>query len=113
MDSAGHGPTLPGPTVVASAWQGPLGAACRCRDARSLMLSCMDGADGVDELVGALVARRRWVRMSQEEVAAACGVSQATISRIEDGLTDPSLRVLLDYAEKVRLSLVWRLGPLP
>ncbi len=90
----------PGPRLVAAARGPPI-------------LSCMDVRDGVDELVGALAARRRLMRMSQEEVAAACGVSQATISRIEDGLTDPSLRVLLDYADYVGLELSWRLGPRP
>lgn len=68
--------------------------------------------DEVDELVAALAARRRDLRMTQAEVAAFCGVSQATISRVEDGLTDPSLRLLTGYANFVGLWFTWSLRPM-
>lgn len=66
-------------------------------------------ADGVDELVGALAARRMQKKMTQAEVATHCAVSQATISRLEDGRGDPPLRLLLQYAHIVDMNLTWML----
>lgn len=62
--------------------------------------------DPVDQVVAALTKRRLLLGLPQVGVAVDCGVSQATLSRIEEGMSDPTLRVLLDYADAVRIDLL-------
>jgi transcriptional regulator with XRE-family HTH domain len=59
----------------------------------------------VDVLVGQLAARRRMLRMSQAQLAAASGVPQSEISRIERGRTQPSIDRLRRLADALGVSV--------
>ena len=59
----------------------------------------------VDILVGQLAARRRVLRMSQAQLAAASGVPQSEISRIERGRTQPSIDRLRRLADALGVSV--------
>ncbi|MEU8136559.1 helix-turn-helix transcriptional regulator [Streptodolium elevatio] len=65
--------------------------------------------DWVRERTRALGVRIRGARLdadlTQEELAHLAGVTKMTIYRIEYGLTDPSLSVLLEIAHAVRIPL--------
>ena len=53
-----------------------------------------------DEKIGDLICTwRKKCDMSQSMLAEACGVSQATISKMESGRQAPSLRQLLDILQ--------------
>ncbi len=45
-------------------------------------------------LAGQLIARRRELRMTQQQLAAASGIHQSEISRIEGGNGNPTLKTL-------------------
>jgi transcriptional regulator with XRE-family HTH domain len=64
----------------------------------------------VDVLVGQLAARRRVLRMSQAQLAAASGVPQSEISRIERGRTRPSIDRLRRLADALGVSLTLAAG---
>lgn len=56
-------------------------------------------------LAAGLVAKRRASRLSQRSVAAIAGVTQASLSRIERGISDPSLSTVLETAHALGLEL--------
>ena len=60
------------------------------------------------QLVGALVARRRALGLSQTEVAARMGTSQSSVARIESGAADVRLTTIERYAAAVGWQLDWR-----
>ena len=45
-------------------------------------------------LAGQLIARRRELRMTQQQLAAASGIRQSEISRIESGYGNPTLKTI-------------------
>ena len=45
-------------------------------------------------LAGQLIARRRELRMTQQQLAAASGIHQSEISRIESGNGNPTLKTI-------------------
>ena len=61
-------------------------------------------------LAGQLIARRRELRMTQQQLAAASGIHQSEISRIESGNGNPTLKTLgaLTDALGVELSIAER-----
>ena len=61
-------------------------------------------------LAGQLIARRRELRMTQQQLAAASGIDQSEISRIESGNGNPTLKTLgaLTGALGVELSIAER-----
>jgi transcriptional regulator with XRE-family HTH domain len=61
-------------------------------------------------LAGQLIARRRELRMTQQQLAAASGIHQSEISRIEGGNGNPRLKTLgaLTGALGVELSITER-----
>ena len=58
-------------------------------------------------LAGQLIARRRELRMTQQQLATASGIHQSEISRIESGSGNPTLKTLgaLTGALGVELSI--------
>ena len=62
------------------------------------------------DLAGQLVDRRRELHLTQAQVAAASGLDQSVVSRIEQGLGNPTARTLalLARALDARLTLVDR-----
>jgi hypothetical protein len=62
------------------------------------------------DLAGELVDRRRELHLTQAQVAAASGLDQSVVSRIEQGLGNPTARTLalLARALDARLTLVDR-----
>jgi DNA-binding XRE family transcriptional regulator len=58
-------------------------------------------------LAGQLITRRRELRMTQQQLAAASGIHQSEISRIESGNGNPTLKTLgaLTSALGVQLSI--------
>lgn len=51
-----------------------------------------------DSIVDALVARRKELRMTQQDIAERTGINRANISRFEIKKHTPSLEVLTKYA---------------
>jgi transcriptional regulator with XRE-family HTH domain len=51
-----------------------------------------------------LRAARKKLRLSQEEVAARCGLEQGEVSRIERGLRDPQVSTLEKLAAAVEVA---------
>ncbi len=81
--------------------------------ARALQAGGMDD-DGLAARLGAQVRRLRWVHeLSQQQLAAAAGVPQATVSRLESGVRLPGLRTLDQLVRPLRLELVVTLRPRP
>jgi len=63
-----------------------------------------DFPDGIDEPAGAALARwRRRRRLSGQALGERVGMSQATISRLESGTTNPDPRVVRRVAEALEL----------
>jgi ribosome-binding protein aMBF1 (putative translation factor) len=59
-------------------------------------------------LASALIRARKDANMTQEQVAAAMGTTQATIARLESGRSLPSTRTLKRFAEATGTRLVVR-----
>ncbi len=59
-----------------------------------------------------IVDRRRVLHMTQQELAAASGLHQSVVSRIEQGVANPTMRTLsaLARALDARLTLICRRG---
>ena len=55
-------------------------------------------AEDQDEVLAALVERRRRLGLSQTTVAARMGTSQSAVARLEAGGSDPRLSTLTRYA---------------
>ena len=66
-------------------------------------------AERRQQLVAALVTRRRELGLSQTEVAARMGTSQSAVARIEAGGTDARLTTMERYAAALGWQLDWRL----
>lgn len=63
--------------------------------------------EGLRAAIGAAVGRRRReLGMGQEELADALGVSQAHVSRLERGLTNPTLETLRRLQEVLGVRLL-------
>ncbi len=62
-------------------------------------------------LAGALVAARSQADMTQEQVAAAMGTTQAVVARLESGRTMPSTRTLERFAKATGMQLRIRFEP--
>lgn len=66
--------------------------------------------DSVDELVGALIIRRRdYLQRTKNAVADGMGDTAGYVGAVEGGLVDPSLRWLMRYAEALGMELTWTL----
>lgn len=59
-------------------------------------------------LVNTLIARRRELKLTQQALAAASGVAQTEISRIERGRQSPTLDTFSRLASALRLELIAR-----
>ena len=56
-------------------------------------------------LAGQLIARRRELRMTQQQLAAASGIHQSEISRIESGHGNPTLKTISALARALGAEL--------
>lgn len=63
----------------------------------------------IQELIAALTAARRHKGIKRADVAAACNSRAWFIKMVEQGYVEPTLSLLLDYAEAVDMTLTWRL----
>ena len=64
-----------------------------------------DALEDEFSLAGALLEARSKADMTQEQVAAAMGTTQAVIARLESGRTMPSTRTLKRFAKATRMRL--------
>lgn len=64
-----------------------------------------------DSIIGALLARRQELGLTQAAVAASMGIAQATVSQFESAETDPRLSTLTRYAKAVYCTIEIRLSP--
>lgn len=65
----------------------------------------LDDDSDIARLTDALVARRRALRMTAQEVAERMGVAQSTVNRFEHRETPAKIDVMQRYARAVGLSL--------
>ena len=61
----------------------------------------------------AIINARKEKGMTQKDLSAATGISQADISRLEHGTGNPSIRTLQRVAKALKLSLKIELVPIP
>lgn len=82
--------------------------------ARTIAEAEAEGADGLAELhyfedryrlASELLGRRRALRLTQQQLAAASGVRQSEISRIESGNANPTLRTISALARALGAEL--------
>jgi len=64
-----------------------------------VFMAAYDALEDEFSLAGALIAARSKADMTQEQVAAAMGTTQAVIARLESGRTMPSTRTLERFAK--------------
>jgi DNA-binding XRE family transcriptional regulator len=64
-----------------------------------------------ESIIGALLARRRELGLTQADVADAMGVTQATVSEFESADVDPRLATIVRYARAVHCTLEISLSP--
>jgi predicted transcriptional regulator len=67
-------------------------------------------AEHQDQMLAALVKRRRRLGLSQTAVAARMGTSQSAVARLEAGGSDPKLSTLARYAAAVGISVRYDIG---
>lgn len=73
------------------------------------LLSFIGQDKGIDALIAYLVTIRKACRLTQGDIASACGVSRPTIARLENRqgtLPEVNLKLLRDYAKAVSQEIV-------
>ena len=63
------------------------------------------------QILKALYAARNACRMTQQELAVRSGINQANISKIENGVYNPSLAIINRLAEAMDMELRLQLTP--
>ena len=66
----------------------------------------VDEAEAVSRIVGAMIARRHDLKLSQRDLANLCGLPHSSVARIESGKTVPNLSTLLRIFQELGLRLV-------
>ncbi len=66
----------------------------------------IDEAENISKIVGAMIERRHYLKLSQRELADLCGLPHSSVARIESGRTTPNLSTLLKIFRELGLSLV-------
>ncbi len=74
-------------------------------------VAAYDTLEAEFSLAGALIEARSRAEMTQEQVAAAMGTTQAVIARLESGRTMPSTRTLERFARATGMRLRIRFEP--
>ena len=64
----------------------------------------IDEVESLSAIVGAMIARRNDMGLSQRELALMCGIPQSSVARIESGRTTPNLSTLLKIFRELDLS---------
>ena len=67
--------------------------------------SCITRESIVLDMVNIIRNRRKELGLSQEELAARCGVSRQTINAIENNKYDPSLSLAFGLAEELEVTV--------
>ena len=65
----------------------------------------IDEVESISAIIGAMIARRNDMGLTQRELAAVCGIPQSSVARIESGRTTPNLCTLLKIFRQLGLSL--------
>jgi DNA-binding XRE family transcriptional regulator len=55
----------------------------------------MDEVEALSQIVGAMIAQRHHLALSQRDLADLCGLPHSSVARIESGKTTPNLSTLL------------------
>ena len=63
------------------------------------------------QIIKAMLSSRAEKSMTQKQLADITGISQADISRLENGNANPSLRTLVRLADGMGMKLNWSLFP--
>jgi DNA-binding XRE family transcriptional regulator len=65
----------------------------------------LDEAEAISQIVGAVVARRTEMGLTQRELAAQCGIPQSSVARMESCKTTPNLGTLLNICHHLGLQV--------
>ena len=65
----------------------------------------IEDVEDLTMIIGAVIAKRRELALSQRDLAELCGLPQSSVARIESGQTSPNLTTLLKLLRKLDLSL--------
>ena len=66
----------------------------------------IDEIKAVSQIVGAMIARRHDLHLSQRDLADLCGIPHSSAARIESGKNTPNLHTLLKIFRELGLNLV-------
>ena len=66
----------------------------------------IEEAENLAEIVGAMVRQRKFLGISQRELASMCDMPQSSVARIESLRTSPNLETLLKLFEPLGLTLM-------
>ena len=65
----------------------------------------LDEVEEISAIVGAMIAQRRNLELSQRDLAELCGIPHSSVARIESGKTIPNLTTLLKLFDKLGLRI--------
>lgn len=72
------------------------------------------GLDEVEErakIVSAMINQRRYLNLSQRDLAEICGLPHSSVARIESGKSSPNLTTLLKIFDTLGLTLSVQVNP--
>ena len=65
----------------------------------------LDEVEEISAIVGAMIAQRRNLELSQRDLAELCGIPHSSVAIIESGKTSPNLTTLLKLFDKLGLRI--------
>ena len=65
----------------------------------------IDEIEAISKIIGAMVAQRHSMNLSQRDLAYLCQLPQSSIARIESGKTTPNLTTLLKIFNQLQLTI--------
>jgi predicted transcriptional regulator len=65
----------------------------------------IDEVEALSQIVGAMIEQRHYLKLSQRDLAALCGIPHSSVARIESGKTTPNLGTLLNIFQHLNLQL--------
>lgn len=64
----------------------------------------LDEVEEISAIVGAMIAQRHHLELSQRDLANLCGIPHSSVARIESGQSTPNLSTLLKIFNQLGLS---------